>query len=93
MSKDILVSTLSYWPDKEFEVIGVVRGFYNPEELEYFRTIKLDSIDRKNSGGHYCDTTATYIKNYEDDFLDKIDAIIDWKISGSSWIGTAIKFK
>ncbi len=96
------VSTLSYWPGKDFEIVGVIKstGTINPARGYIFttnlsKTIHLeDETPLANSIALKHDNIP--LKELEAEW-EKIDAIIDYKIQTINdkevITGTAIKFK
>ncbi len=104
IGESIKITTLSYWPDKEFEILGCFRALYDESIREYRCDIWVDASINTSSKvwPHNNDTTKSLsfkpkIINEKgkdaNQFLSNVDAIIDLKFTNAGYTGTFIKFK
>ncbi len=88
---NIPITSLTYWPDKEFEIIGFISGSTSRYGKHWTLHKDMNLIYNKQ------ETRSTSFTFNPCTDIDIIDAIIDFKKYQYDdiyyWSGTAIKFK
>ena len=104
IGESIKITTLSYWPDKEFEILGCFIAKserYDTYRLIICADVLIDfesnlygyDLDNENSLILLKPNIIKHESKEANKFLANVDAIIDFKVTQQGYTGTFIKFK